>query len=142
MCSPASVILAMIVTILVSFEAILIYFKAHGRNIALKLTSEIDIYRNPLQNCFETYKYCDHTCEYYTCRWTHFASIGSILVSIITILTSSVTILVSIEQMKYEYTLSNFLVKTLHSRNFCQKRVRVNFRNYHKVSGVPIHIEI
>ena len=34
----------------------------------------------------KTYKYCANTCEYYTCRWTHFSSIGSILVSIMTIL--------------------------------------------------------
>ena len=61
-------------------------------------------YRFSLQNCFKTYKYCDNTREYYTCRWTHFSSIGSILVSIITILASIVTILVSIEQVN-EYTL-------------------------------------
>ena len=50
MCSPASVILASIVTILVSFGAILIYFKAYCRKITLKLTPEVDICRNPLQN--------------------------------------------------------------------------------------------
>ena len=41
-----------------------------------------------------TRKYC--AC---TCRWTHFSSIGSILVSITTILTSIVIILASIEQV-------------------------------------------
>ena len=50
MCSPESVILASIVTILVSFEAILIYFKAYCRKITLKFTTKVDIYRNPLQN--------------------------------------------------------------------------------------------
>ena len=49
MCSPASVILASIVTIIVTFEAILIYFKAYCRKITLKLTSKVDIYKNPLQ---------------------------------------------------------------------------------------------
>ena len=42
MWSPAGVILASIFRILVSFEAILILFKAHGRIIILKLISEID----------------------------------------------------------------------------------------------------
>ena len=49
MCSPACVILASIVTILASFEAILVYFKACCRKITLKLTSYVEIYRNPLQ---------------------------------------------------------------------------------------------
>ena len=96
MCSPASVILASNVTILVSSETILVYFKACCRKITLKLTSYVEIYRNPLQNCFKTYKYCGNTCKYYTCRWTRFSSIGSILVSIISILTSIATILASI----------------------------------------------
>ena len=61
MCSPASVILASIVTILVSFEAILVYFKAYFMKITLKLTSKVDIYRNPLHKCFKTYKYCGNT---------------------------------------------------------------------------------
>ena len=52
-----------------------------------------------LQNCFKTYKYCDNTCEYYTCRWPHFSSIGSILMSITTILTIIGSILASIEQV-------------------------------------------
>ena len=65
-------ILASIVTILVSFDAILMYFKAYGRNIILKLTSKVDISINPLQNCFKTYRYCDNSCKYCTCRWTHF----------------------------------------------------------------------
>ena len=99
MCSPASVILTSIVTLLVSFEAVLVYFKAHCRKITLKLTSNVDIYRNSLQNCFKTYKYCDNTCEYYTCRWTHFSSIGSILASITTILTSIFIMLASIEEV-------------------------------------------
>ena len=68
MCSPASVILASIATILVSFEAILVYFKAYCRQITLKLTSYVEIYRNPLQNRFKTDKYCGNTCECYTCR--------------------------------------------------------------------------
>ena len=99
MCSPASVILASIVTILVSFEAIL---KRISVNINLRsqfqsnfptISFKID------KNCSKTYKYCDNTCEYYTCRWTHFSSIGSILVSIDSILTSIAIILASIEQV-------------------------------------------
>ena len=54
--------------------------------LLVKLTSKVDIYRNYLQNVFYTYKYCDNTHEYWTCKWTHFSSSGSILVSIITIL--------------------------------------------------------
>ena len=50
MCSPASVILASIDTILVSFEEILINFKAWDLVIIpLKLTSNVDNYRNTLQ---------------------------------------------------------------------------------------------
>ena len=43
MCSPASAILASIVTILISFEAILIYFKVYCKTINLKLTSKVEI---------------------------------------------------------------------------------------------------
>ena len=64
-----------------------------------KLPSKVDIYRNPLQKMLRTYKYCDNTCNYYTCRWTNISSIGSILVSIITKHTSIVTQLVSIDQV-------------------------------------------
>ena len=35
-----------------------------------------------------TCTYCNDTRKYYTCSWTHFSTIGSILVSIITILAS------------------------------------------------------
>ena len=49
-----------------------------------------------IQNCFKT---CDNTRKYCTSRWTHFSSIGSILVSITTILTSIFIIPVSIEQV-------------------------------------------
>ena len=52
-----------------------------------------------LLNIRKTYKYCENTREYCTCRWWHFSSIGSILVSITTILTSIVTIFASIEQV-------------------------------------------
>ena len=99
MCSPASVILTSIATILVSFEAILKRISVNF-NIRSQFQSnfpttsfEID------QNRFKTCKYCDNTCEYYTCRWTHFSSIGLIFVSIISILTSIDTILVNIEQV-------------------------------------------
>ena len=68
MCLPASAIHASIVTIFVSFEAILIYFKAYRKSINLKLTSKVDNFRNHLQNRFKTYKYCDNTCEFCTCR--------------------------------------------------------------------------
>ena len=37
-------------------------------------------------NSLKTYKYCDNTHNYCTCRWTHFSSIDSILASIATIL--------------------------------------------------------
>ena len=111
MCSPASAIFASIVTILVSFEAILMYFKACCRllllnwllkliltenlyKIASKLTSILTILAN---------MYCN-------CKWPHFSSIDSILVSITIILTSIVTILVSIEQVNTPYAfLSNVL---------------------------------
>ena len=85
MCSPASAKFASIVTIL-----------ACG---LWKLTFTVNSYIKPLQKCFKTYKYCGNTLEYYNCRWTHFSSIGSILVSITTILTSIVAILASIEQV-------------------------------------------
>ena len=99
MCSPASVILTSIATILVSFEAILkrisvnFNIRSQFQSNFPTISFEID------QNRFKTYKYCDNTCEYYTCRWTHFSSIGSILVSIISTLTSIDTILASIEQV-------------------------------------------
>ena len=86
MCSPASAIFMSIDTILVSFWAILIHFKASCWSITLELTSKVDNYRNPFQIPSKIYKYCANTCDYYTCRWTHFSSIGSILVSITTIL--------------------------------------------------------
>ena len=39
-------------------------------------------------NSFKTFKNCDNTRIYYTCKWSHFSGIGSILVSIVTILAS------------------------------------------------------
>ena len=99
MCSPASAILTSIVTILVSFEALLksisvnINFRSQFQGNFPTSSFKID------QKCFKTYKYGDNTCKYYTCRWTHFSSIASILVSITTILTSIATILASIEQV-------------------------------------------
>ena len=48
MCSPASATFASIVTILVSFKAILMYFKPCGRSFTLKLTFKVDSYRKPL----------------------------------------------------------------------------------------------
>ena len=81
MCSPASVILTSIATILVSFEAILKRISVNF-NIRSQFQSNFPIISFETdQNRFKTYKYCDNTCEYYTCRWTHFSSIGSILVS-------------------------------------------------------------
>ena len=113
MCSPASVILVSIVTILVSFEAILkrisvnINFRSQFQSNFPTISFEID------QNCFKTYKYCDNTCKYHTCRWTHFSSIGLIIVSIISILTSIATILASIEQVNRPYGagMKRFYVK-------------------------------
>ena len=63
------------------------------------LTFKVDSYRKPLQNCFKTNKYCDNTRGDCTCRWPHFSSIGSILMSITKILTSIITILASTEQV-------------------------------------------
>jgi len=78
-----------------------------------------------LKNVFtwkcNTHKYCDNTCEYHTCRWTHFPSIGSILVSIISILTSIDTILASIEQVNRPY---NFEFLQENSMNAIGKRVK------------------
>jgi len=54
----------------------------------MNLTFKHDFYRKPLQNCFKTCKYCDNTRKCCTRRWTHFSSIGSILLSIVTILAS------------------------------------------------------
>ena len=99
MCSPASVILTSIATILVSFEAIL---KRISVNFNIRSQFQSNFHTTSFeidQNRFKTYKYGDNTCEYYTCRWTHFSSIGSILVSITSILTSIATILASIEQV-------------------------------------------
>ena len=66
--SPASAIFTSIVTIPVSFEAILKRISVNF-NIRSQFQSnfpttsfEID------QNRFKTCKYCDNTCEYYTCR--------------------------------------------------------------------------
>ena len=49
MCSPAGVMLTSIDTILVSFQAIWIYFKAYGWTITIKLTSKVAIYRKILR---------------------------------------------------------------------------------------------
>ena len=99
MCSPASVILTSIATILVSFEAILKRISVNF-NIRSQFQSNFPTISFQIhQNRFKTYKYCDNTCEYYTCRWTHFSSIGSILVSITKVLTSIFTILASIEKV-------------------------------------------
>ena len=109
----SSVILASIVTVLVSFEAILkrisvnINIRSQFQSNFPTISFEID------QNRFKTYKYCDNTCEYYTCRWTHFSSIGSILVSIISILTSIDTILASIEQVNRPLDSKVHLTNTL-----------------------------
>ena len=72
MCSPASAKFTSIVTILVCFEVILMYFKSCGWSLLWKLTFKVDSYRKPLQNCFKTYKYCANTCEYYTRKWSHY----------------------------------------------------------------------
>ena len=56
MCSPASVILASIVTIIVSFEAILKRFFKYWLNIH-------EYYHN-------TYEYCHNTCEYWAGEYT------------------------------------------------------------------------
>ena len=100
LCSPASAIFANIVTILVSFEAILkifsvrINFKSQFQSDNLPTTS-FEIH----QNCFKTYNYCDKTQKYCTCRWTHFSSIWPILMGITTIVMSIVTISASSEQV-------------------------------------------
>ena len=61
MCSPPSVILASIDTILVSFEANLKYFKASGWTITLKLTSKVDNHINSVQISSKSEEYCAHT---------------------------------------------------------------------------------
>ena len=87
MCSPERPIFASIVSILVSLEGIMkrisvnINFRSQFWSNDPTIRFKID------QICFKTYKYCDNTRNYYTCKWMHFLSIGSILVSIITILT-------------------------------------------------------
>ena len=103
--------LTSIVTILVSIEVILtsigpILEKCVHLQVQYSraLSQDLQVLKefwciSKLQSCFKTYKYYDNTCEYCTCRWTHFSSIGSLLLSITTILTSIVTILVSIEQV-------------------------------------------
>ena len=103
----------------------------------LKIDFQSGNYRFLLQNCFKTYKYCDNTREYYTCRWTHFSSIGSILVSIITILASIVTILVSIEQVN-EYTLRMVISRIGQWWNvffyFISNEKNVKLKNYVKLT--------
>ena len=59
-------------------------------------------------NCFKTYMYCDNTRKNRTFRWTHFSSIGWILVSITAILMSIVSILASIEQVNTLLVEVNF----------------------------------
>ena len=66
MCSSASVILASIDTILVSFQPNCSISKL----MVLNMTSKVVDYRNnPLQNSFHTYKYCDNTRKYHTLYW-------------------------------------------------------------------------
>ena len=81
MCSPASAIFASFVTILVRFEAILMYFNACGRSVLWKWILKLILTGNLFKIA------------------SKLKSIGSILVSITTILTSISTILVSIEQV-------------------------------------------
>ena len=96
MCSPASVIFASIVTILLSnFNEVFCKYQLWKLISKQWSTTTFEIH----QNCFKTYKDCDNTCEYCTCRLKHFVSIGSILVFITTIHTSIVTLLVSNEQV-------------------------------------------
>ena len=83
MWSPASIIFASIVTILVSFEAFLkrilviikfgSSFQRNDRILSFKIG----------QNWLKTYKYHFKTCNYYTCRLSYFSSIGLLLVSTI-----------------------------------------------------------
>ena len=76
MCLPASAIFASVVAILVSFEAILMYFS----NFVVDHYFEIDFQswflQKPLQNCFKTYDYYDNTREYCTCRWPIFQALA------------------------------------------------------------------
>ena len=132
MCSPASAILASIATILVSFEAIL---KRISVNINIRsqfqgnfptISFKID------QNCFKIYKYCDNTCKYYTCRWTHFASIDSVLNCKIIIILASIeqvntpkdsslnwsatkNIAILIQMIKLHHQQSNMVLSVAHN---------------------------
>ena len=84
-----------IVTIIVTFEAIL-------KRFFVRINFKSQFQSNDLP---EALKYVYKNC---TCMWTHFSSIGSILVSITTILTSIITILASIEQVNTPYIVSRF----------------------------------
>ena len=84
MCSAASVILTRIDKILVSFQAILIYFMLMVGQLLILLNSNVENHWNPFQITSKTLKNWVNTCEYYTYRWTHFSNIESILVSITT----------------------------------------------------------
>ena len=100
MCSPTSTIFTSIVTIIVSFEAILMYYiKACSRSLLWNWLLKMIFTANLFIIASKTYHYCDDTHEYCTCRWTQFSSIGSIRVSFTTILTSIVITLTSIEQV-------------------------------------------
>ena len=89
-CSHGRAIIASIATILARFQAISKRIPVSiifGCSFLQILTFEVG------QNCLKTCKYCDNTCKYYTGSWTHFSSIGSILISIITIHPCSVWLL-------------------------------------------------
>ena len=75
MCSPASTIFTSIVTILVSFGAILMYFKACGRSLLwnwlLKLI--LTFFKNWINTgeyYHNTLEYCHNTCEYWAGEYT------------------------------------------------------------------------
>ena len=64
MCSPASVILTSIATILGSFKAILKRISVNF-NVRSQFQSNFPIISFETdQTRFKTYKYCDNTCEY------------------------------------------------------------------------------
>ena len=86
MCSPANAILASIVTLLVSFEAIL-------KKFSIRINFKSQFQSNDLQQAL---KYILTIPANITLEGEH---IGSILLSITTILTSIGTILASIEQV-------------------------------------------
>ena len=74
---------------------------------------KVDSYREPLQNCFKTYKYCDNTREYCNCRWPHFQGLA-----------------------QYSWVLPQYLRVLSQYLRILSRRIHPKFETLH----VPIHI--